>query len=90
LIVGFKKIPRGVMSFTRVFMALRYTSLTSAEPHLRRQVPNQPQLEGATAMTKLVLAAVAALSIIASPVFAGPYEPSAPTSYNGDFQLQGR
>jgi hypothetical protein len=46
-------------------------------------------------MTKLILAAVAALSIIASPVFAGPYEPSAPTSYNGanstdDFQLQGR
>jgi hypothetical protein len=41
-------------------------------------------------MTKLVLAAIAALSIIASPVFAGPIDTSAPTSYNGDFQLQGR
>jgi hypothetical protein len=46
-------------------------------------------------MTKLILAALAALSIISSPVFAGPYEPSAPTSYAGenstnDFQLQGR
>ena len=41
-------------------------------------------------MTKFVLAAVAALSLIASPVFAGPIDTSAPTSYNGDFQLQGR
>ncbi len=41
-------------------------------------------------MTKLVLAAVAALSILASPVLAGPWDNSAPTSYNGDFQLQGR
>jgi hypothetical protein len=46
-------------------------------------------------MTKLILAAVAALSIVASPVFAGPYAPSAPTSFtsdnsNSDFQLQGR
>ena len=46
-------------------------------------------------MTKLILAAVAALSIVATPVFAGPYAPSAPTSYTGgnsnnDFQLQGR
>lgn len=43
-------------------------------------------------MTKLVLAAVAALSILASPVLAGP----AGGSYDdivqksGDFQLQGR
>jgi hypothetical protein len=41
-------------------------------------------------MTKLVLAAIAALSIIASPVLAGTIDTSAPTSYNGDFQLQGR
>jgi hypothetical protein len=41
-------------------------------------------------MTKFVLAAVAALSLIASPVLAGPADTSAPTSYNGDFQLQGR
>jgi hypothetical protein len=46
-------------------------------------------------MTKLILATVAALSIIASPVLAGPYAPNAPTSYVGDnsttdFQLQGR
>ena len=41
-------------------------------------------------MTKLVLAAVAALSIFASPVLAGPYEAGTATSYNGDFQLQGR
>jgi len=42
-------------------------------------------------MTKLVLAAaVAAVTIFASPVFAGPYDASTTTSYNGDFQLQGR
>ena len=41
-------------------------------------------------MTKLILAAVAALSIIASPVLAGPYEAGASNSYNGDFQMQGR
>ena len=41
-------------------------------------------------MTKLVLAAVAALSIIASPVLAGPYEAGTSNSYNGDFQMQGR
>jgi hypothetical protein len=41
-------------------------------------------------MTKLVLAAVAALSIIATPVLAGPYEAGTSNSYNGDFQLQGR
>ena len=41
-------------------------------------------------MTKLVLAAVAALSILASPVFAGPYEPGPTYSHNGDHQLQGR
>jgi hypothetical protein len=41
-------------------------------------------------MTKLVLAAIAALSIIASPVFAGPYDAGTSNSYNGDFQLQGR
>ena len=41
-------------------------------------------------MTKLILAAVAALSIFASPVLAGPYEAGTSNSYNGDFQLQGR
>jgi len=42
-------------------------------------------------MSKLILAAVAALSIFAtSPVFAGPYEPGPATGHNGDFQLQGR
>ena len=41
-------------------------------------------------MTKLILAAVAALSIVATPVLAGPYEAGTATSYNGDFQLQGR
>ena len=41
-------------------------------------------------MTKLVLAAIAALSIFTSPVFAGPIDTSTPASYNGDFQLQGR
>jgi hypothetical protein len=42
-------------------------------------------------MTKLVLAAIAALSILASPVLAGPADTSTSTTqYNGDFQLQGR
>ena len=42
-------------------------------------------------MTKLILAAVAALSIVATPVLAGPNDASSSsTSYNGDFQLQGR
>jgi hypothetical protein len=41
-------------------------------------------------MTKLILAAFAALSIVATPVLAGPYDASTTTSYNGDFQLQGR
>jgi len=42
-------------------------------------------------MTKLVLAAVAALSILASPVLAGPS--GSWDDYNqktGDFQMQGR
>jgi hypothetical protein len=57
---------------------------------LNSQVPN-PTLEGAIAMTKLVLAAVAALSILASPVLAGPggsWDDIVQKS--GDFQLQGR
>ena len=41
-------------------------------------------------MTKLILAAIAALSIVASPALAGPYDANTTTSYNGDFQLQGR
>ena len=41
-------------------------------------------------MTKLVFAAIAALSILASPVLAGPADTSTATQYNGDFQLQGR
>ena len=40
-------------------------------------------------MTKLVLAAIAALSIVASPVFAGPID-KAPTASSYDFQLDGR
>jgi hypothetical protein len=50
----------------------------------------EPKPSKENAMTKLILAAVAALSIVASPVFAGPYDASTTTSYNGDFQLQGR
>ena len=38
-------------------------------------------------MTKLILAAVAALSLFASPVLAGPWDHPT-TSY--DFQMQGR
>jgi hypothetical protein len=41
-------------------------------------------------MLKLALAAIAALSIVASPALAGPVNSSAPAAYNGDFQLQGR
>jgi hypothetical protein len=41
-------------------------------------------------MTKLVLAAVAALSLLASPVLAGPVGNSAPVQNSIDFQLQGR
>ena len=44
-------------------------------------------------MTKLILAAVAVLSIVASPVLAAPWDGQAPSYYNGyqgDFQLQGR
>ena len=56
------------------------------------QVRNRTQpLEGATAKTKLVLAAVDALSILASPVLAGPS--GSWDDYNqktGDFQMQGR
>ena len=43
-------------------------------------------------MTKLVLAAVAALSILASPVLAGPNGGSwdDQVQKSGDFQMQGR
>ena len=42
-------------------------------------------------MKKLALATIAALSLLASPVLAGPVgTSSAPLQYNGDFQLQGR
>jgi len=41
-------------------------------------------------MTKLVIAVLAALSIFASPVLAGPTNDSSTAYYNGDFQLQGR
>jgi len=41
-------------------------------------------------MTKLVLAAVAALSLLASPVLAGPVGTSPAAQYSADFQLQGR
>ncbi len=39
-------------------------------------------------MTKLVLAAVAAITIFASPVLAGPIDQAPNSSY--DFQLDGR
>lgn len=44
-------------------------------------------------MTKLLLAAIAAFSFLASPVLASPWDGQAPSYYNGykgDFQLQGR
>ena len=44
-------------------------------------------------MTKLLLAAIAAVSLLASPVLAGPWDSAHPTyqnGYQGDFQLQGR
>ena len=77
------------MAFTRAFAGADYTSIT--EPALAIQVPN-PNLEGATVMTKFVLAAVAALSILASPVLAGPGGGSWDdiVQKSGDFQLQGR
>jgi len=85
----------GVRQLTLVFIGLGYTKITSEHPDVR---PRTPKPDGATPMTKLVLAAVAALSLLASPVFAAPRDWSAPTQYqyNGysgydsDFQLQGR
>jgi len=42
-------------------------------------------------MTKLALAAIAALSLLASPVLAGPMGSSSSTvQHSADFQLQGR
>jgi hypothetical protein len=41
-------------------------------------------------MTKLVIAVFAALAIFAGPVLAGPTNDAPPTSYSGDFQMQGR
>ena len=43
-------------------------------------------------MIKLILTAIAALSIFASPVLATPWDQAPTNSYNysGDFQLQGR
>lgn len=41
-------------------------------------------------LTKLAITLVAALSIIASPVFAGPINHSAPNGSVYDFQLDGR
>ena len=42
-------------------------------------------------MTKLLLAAIAAFSLLASPVLAGPWDhPNQYNGYQGDFQLQGR
>jgi hypothetical protein len=93
------KTLRGVNAFTCVFAPARYTSITSAETHLPSQVPKpvltpapNPTLEGATAMIKLVLAACAALSILASPVLAGPGGGSWDdvVQKSGDFQMQGR
>jgi hypothetical protein len=93
----------GVRQLTLVFIGLGYTRITSEHPDVRPRTPNpktqNPKPDGATPMTKLVLAAVAALSLLASPVFAGPRDWTTPTQYNGynahdgfngDFQLQGR
>ena len=42
-------------------------------------------------MIKLIFAAVAALSIFASPVLANPWDQASHSyNYSGDFQLQGR
>jgi hypothetical protein len=41
-------------------------------------------------MKKLAFAVIAALSILASPVLAGPGDDSQSNSYQRDFQLQGR
>jgi len=41
-------------------------------------------------MTKLVITVFAALAFFAGPVLAGPTSDAPPTSYNGDFQMQGR
>jgi hypothetical protein len=67
----------GVALLTIVAVTVRYTGATGAEFQPRRSI----------SMTKLILAAAAALSIFASPVLAGPWDPL-PSSY--DFQLQGR
>jgi len=88
-----RKRSSGVIVFTTVFAAARYTSLTSARSHLRSQVPNNRlnQPSRRTAMTKLVLAAVAALSILASPALAGPGGSwDDIVAKSGDFQMQGR
>jgi hypothetical protein len=84
---GQKKHSSGVIPFTRVLEAADYTSITGAETHLDSQVPNPRR----TVMTKLVLAAVAALSLLASPVLAGPGGSwDDVVQKSGDFQMQGR
>jgi hypothetical protein len=77
------------MPFTRVFAKSDYTSITGTETAPSEQVPS---LSRRTAMTKLVLAAIAALSILSSPVLAGPTGGSYDdiVQKSGDFQLQGR
>src|SRR5262249_5392933 len=70
------------------FRKVRLHQHHSAETVPGEQVPNPSRR---TAMTKLVLAAIAALSILSSPVLAAPggsYDDIVQKS--GDFQLQGR
>jgi len=41
-------------------------------------------------MKKLAFAVIAALSLLAGPVLAGPGDDSQSNAYNHDFQMQGR
>jgi hypothetical protein len=78
----------GVTALTFVSRKVRYMSITvlTALASSSRDL----NLEGAIAVTKFVIAVLATLSIFASPVLAAPHNDVPPTSYNGDFQLQGR
>ena len=80
----------GVSFLTLIRGGGQYEGVTSARTCLRPQAA-EPTLKGVTAMTKFVLAAVAALSLLASPVLAGPGRSwDDVVQKSGDFQLQGR
>ena len=84
------KFNEGVSPITFVFEAVRYTGIIKCRCTCEARCEPQP-LEGANAMTKLVLAAVAALSLLASPVLAGPGGSwDDVVQKSGDIQLQGR